>query len=93
MFNFEGLTEEEISFRLERLSPEQIRFIHQQVSNIMMMRTSMDGTVAEEVNILLGNETSGLNKLKATANIVEGRKQFHYAPLARFGDIYISVKQ
>ena len=93
MFNFEGLTEEEISFRLERLSPEQIRFIHQQVSNIMMMRTSMDGTVAEEVNILLGNETSGLNKLKATANVVEGRKQFHYAPLARFGDIYISVKQ
>ncbi len=93
MFNFEGLTEEEISFRLERLSPEQIRFIHQQVSNIMMMRTSMDGTVAEEVNILLGNQTSGLNKLKTTANIVEGRKQFHYAPLARFGDIYISVKQ
>ena len=93
MFNFEGLTEEEISFRLERLSPEQIRFIHQQVSNIMMMRTSMDGTVAEEVNILLGNETSGLNKLRATANVVEGRKQFHYAPLARFGDIYISVKQ
>jgi len=93
MFNFEGLTEEEVSFRLERLSPEQIRFIHQQVSNIMIMPTSMDGTVAEEINILLGNETSGLNKLKTTANIVEGRKQFHYAPLARFGDIYISVKQ
>ena len=38
----------------------------------MIMPTSMDGTVAEEINILLGNETSGLNKLKTTANIVEG---------------------
>tara|TARA_R110000744_G_scaffold117411_5_gene219550 strand:- start:9892 stop:17496 length:7605 start_codon:yes stop_codon:yes gene_type:complete len=93
LFNFEGLTEEQISARLETLSPAQIRFIHNQIMNIMIMPTSMDGTVIEEIDILLGNETLGLNKLKTIANEVEGRKQTHYAPLSRYGDIFVSVKQ
>jgi len=98
VFNFEGLTEDQISYKLENLDPAQIRFIHKELSAIMLQYSTSPQldifyeNAVEEVDVLLGNKTSGLNKLRDVANAVEGRQQVPYAPLSRFGEYYISVK-
>ena len=93
VFNFEGLTEEEISARLENLNYTQIKFITTSIENIMIMRTQMDGNVAETINVLLGTKDAGLNKLLNTAGNVTTMNRKMYVPLSRFGDIFIAVHQ
>jgi hypothetical protein len=91
VFNFEGLTEEEISARLENLNYTQIKFITTSIENIMIMRTQMDGNVAQTINKLLGTKDAGLNKLLNTAGSIATLNRKMYVPLSRFGDIFIAV--
>ena len=91
VFNFEGLTEEEISARLENLNYTQIKFITTSIENIMIMRTQMDGNVAQTINKLLGTKDAGLNKLLSTAGTIASLNRKMYVPLSRFGDIFIAV--
>tara|TARA_Y100000310_G_scaffold211083_1_gene211815 strand:+ start:5 stop:4870 length:4866 start_codon:yes stop_codon:yes gene_type:complete len=93
VFNFEGLTEEEISARLENLNYTQIKFITTSIENIMIMRTQMDGNVAQTINKLLGTKDAGLNKLLNTAGNIATLNRKMYVPLSRFGDIFIAVHQ
>jgi hypothetical protein len=91
VFNFEGLTQEEISARLENLNYTQIKFITTSIENIMIMRTQMDGNVAQTINTLLGTKDAGLNKLLNTAGSIASLNRKMYVPLSRFGDIFIAV--
>ena len=91
IFNFEGMTEEEISARLENLNYTQIKFITTSIENIMIMRTQMDGNVAQTINKLLGTKDAGLNKLLNTAGTITTLNRKMYVPLSRFGDIFIAV--
>jgi len=93
VFNFEGLTEEEISARLENLNYTQIKFITTSIENIMIMQTQMDGNVAQTINKLLGTKDAGLNKLLNTAGNIATLNRKMYVPLSRFGDIFIAVHQ
>jgi hypothetical protein len=91
-FNFEGMTEEQISYALENLNVQQIKFIVDNLSNVMIGRGMVTGEFAEIINRLLGNQDAGLNKLLAEANIAEGYMSKPYVPLQRFGTAFISVK-
>ena len=91
-FNFEGMTEEQISYALENLNVQQIKFIVYNLSNVMIGRGMVTGEFAEIINRLLGNKDAGLNKLLAEANIAEGYMSKPYVPLQRFGTAFISVK-
>jgi hypothetical protein len=91
-FNFEGMTEEQISYALENLNVQQIKFIVDNLSNVMIGRGMVTGEFAEIINRLLGNQDAGLNKLLTEANVAEGYMSKPYVPLQRFGDAFISVK-
>jgi hypothetical protein len=93
LFNFEGLSQPEISNRLEELDYTQIKFITTSIENIMIMRTSMEGDVADQINRLLGNKDAGLNALLDIAGNVETLNRKMYVPLMRFGNYFISVHQ
>ena len=93
LFNFEGLSQEEISNRLEELDYTQIKFITTSLENIMIMRTSMEGDVADQINRLLGDKNAGLNTLLNVAGNVETLNKKMYVPLMRFGNYFISVHQ
>ena len=93
LFNFEGLSQPEISNRLEELDYTQIKFIKTNLENIMIMRTSMQGDVADQINRLLGNKDTGLNALLDIAGNIETLNRKMYVPLMRFGNYFISVHQ
>ena len=93
LFNFEGLSQEEVANRLEELDYTQIKFITTSIEGIMIMRTSMEGDVADQINRLLGNKDTGLNALLDIAGNVETLNKKMYVPLMRFGNYFISVHQ
>mgnify|MGYP003146273658 CR=1 FL=1 len=93
LFNFQGLDQEQISNRLEELDYTQIKFIVDSLSNIMIMQTSMQGDVTEQIQNLLGNKDSGLNALLTQAGQTATLNKKMYVPLMRFGKFFVSVKQ
>ena len=62
---FNALAPEQQLYALENLSAEQIKFIVDNLSNVMIGRGVVTGEFAEVVNRLLGSEESGLNALLA----------------------------
>jgi hypothetical protein len=91
LYNFEGMDQQEIANLLEQLDYTQIKFIVDSLSNIMIMRTSIQGDVLEQIQTLLGNKDAGLNALLSQAGQVETLNKKMYVPLMRFGKFYISV--
>ena len=91
LYNFEGMDQQEIANLLEQLDYTQIKFIVDSLSNIMIMRTSIQGDVLEQIQTLLGNKDAGLNALLSQAGQVETLNKKMYVPLMRFGQFYISV--
>ena len=91
LYNFEGMDQQEIANLLEQLDYTQIKFIVDSLSNIMIMQTSLQGDVLEQIQTLLGNKDAGLNALLNQAGQVETLNKKMYVPLMRFGKFYISV--
>jgi len=95
VFNFEGMTQEQIIYALENLSTGQIRLLVNSMSNLLVpgvdMRRTEASEYAEVINKLLGSENSGLNKLLNLANEVDTLISKPYVPLQRFGDVFIKV--
>jgi hypothetical protein len=91
LYNFEGMDQQEIANLLEQLDYTQIKFIVDSLSNIMIMQTSLQGDVLEQMQTLLGNKDAGLNALLNQAGQVEILNRKMYVPLMRFGKFYISV--
>ena len=91
LYNFEGMDQQEIANLLEQLDYTQIKFIVDSLSNIMIMQTSLQGDVLEQIQTLLGNKDAGLNALLSQAGQVETLNKKMYVPLMRFGKFYISV--
>jgi hypothetical protein len=103
-FDFEGMDTSQISNLLEMLDYGQLKFIRDNLSMIMMKIASkrvygkediigpeIDEGIIQRINNILGDDSSGLNKLIETAGMLEGRKLWPYAPLMRFGNFYINV--
>ena len=96
-FDFEGMDISQISNTLELLDYTQLKFIRDNLSMIMVRIASkrvygkediigpeMDEGIIQQINNILGDDSSGLNTLIETAGMLEGRKLWPYSPLMRF---------
>ena len=89
---FDSLAREQQLYALENVNVGQIKFIVDNLSNVMIGRGMVTGEFAEIINRLLGNKDAGLNKLLAEASIAESYMSRPYVPLQRFGNVFITVK-
>lgn len=85
--------EDSINYFLENFNSADLQFVVDRLSDIMIMRTSMDMETATTINRLIGTKNSGLHKVLKTAYTTEAMSKKPYAPLSRFGAYFLTVKK